>query len=108
MHVHYHYRTPASLHPANPNGSEIDFLIIGPDIGIVVLEVKGSYVSYKSGNFYSYVRNKGKNIKITNPFDQIIANHSAIGDLYYQKYRKTLRKHICISWGLFYQKQRLI
>jgi thymidine kinase len=58
---------------------EADFIIVHPDMGILVLEVKGGAVIYKSdqGKWFSQDRN-GNNFEIKDPVEQGRKNHYEI------------------------------
>ena len=63
-------------HLSKIRGSDIDVLIIAPDIGLFTIEVKGKYQIDDSGNFqFNY---SGDEWKISqSPYDQIDGNWQA-------------------------------
>ncbi|HKP54941.1 MAG TPA: NERD domain-containing protein [Chloroflexia bacterium] len=63
------------------NDGEIDFLIIHPDLGVLVLEVKGGRIRVEgpSGHWYTIDKHDQEHL-IKNPFDQATKNLHALRD----------------------------
>ena len=94
-HVHYSYRIPSGLHPKNPNGSEVDFIIIGESIWIILLEVKGGGIFLNRGKFFTTNR-AGTTSEIQNPFNQINNNWGAFRKYYSESLQRTIRKNLLL------------
>ena len=72
--------------------NEIDFLILAPNVGIFVFEIKGGkIISNPNGEFYSINKNK-EYIEIT-PFKQAKENYYALSDLVGSLYDATTNKY---------------
>lgn len=97
-----------------------DFLVFVPELGILVLEVKGSKIQIHNSGFESLNRRKNSWEKIKDPFKQSLDNcYSLIQDKSFNSMSKKLRKRILITWGVVfpemaswnftteYQEQRL-
>lgn len=63
------------------NNFEIDFLILAPNVGIFIFEIKGGLIQYIPGeNFYSINRSSGEKYKIK-PFEQGIDNYYSLNNI---------------------------
>ncbi len=61
---------------------ETDFIVVVPDHGLLVLEVKGGTIEYEPGaHEFFRVHDRGARDKIQNPFDQASRNLYAIRDM---------------------------
>lgn len=58
---------------------EVDFIIISPDAGILVIEVKGGGIIRDKEKFYSIDRNENR-YEIKNPYEQALNNKNKIID----------------------------
>ena len=66
-----------------PN-SEIDFLILAPEVGIFVFEIKGGTIEYKNGTIYQYNRSNNES-HTCDPFRQSKRNFYTLKDYIYEK-----------------------
>lgn len=61
---------------------ETDFIVLHPDHGLLVLEVKGGTIEYDPANHLFFrVHDRGGREQIQNPFDQAARNLYAIRDM---------------------------
>src|ERR1700693_3991049 len=67
----HHFVKWQSLRRGRQGDGEADFVLIHPQRGIVVLEVKGGSIDVADGSWFSVSRYGSRN-EIKNPFDQAI------------------------------------
>lgn len=61
-----------------PSDGEIDFVILHPKMGILLLEVKGGIIGRDQNNLWYSFRKDGARVDIKNPFEQIKDNKYAL------------------------------
>jgi hypothetical protein len=87
-------------HPSKIEG-EIDVIVFGEDIGIVLLEVKGSNVRSLDGNWSAFNRGNNNWVEIQDPFNQIrdasYAFRNEVKFLF-----NNFRVNPLISWGCIF------
>jgi DNA replication protein DnaC len=81
------------------NQGEIDFMVLAPSLGIIVLEVKGSKIKKDSeGCYHCYNRGSNSWEQIQNPFKQAEENAFSLMNILSETTR-ILRKKPLITWG---------
>lgn len=61
-----------------PSDGEIDFVILHPKMGILLLEVKGGIIGRDENNAWYSIRRDGSHVDIKNPFEQVKDNKYAL------------------------------
>ena len=61
-----------------PSDGEIDFIILHPKMGILLLEVKGGIIGRDENNSWYSIRKDGSRADIKNPFEQVKENKYAL------------------------------
>ena len=77
--VFYSMHWQGHSHNWGINEGEADFIIVHPDMGIIILEIKGGGITYdaSTGEWFSQSRD-GRTHRITDPIDQGRRNHYEI------------------------------
>lgn len=74
-----------------PSDGEIDFVILHPQLGVLLIEVKGGIIGRDQNNLWYSFRKDGSRVDIKNPFEQVKDNKYAfikkIGSLPNWQYR---------------------
>jgi hypothetical protein len=99
-HIHYSLNLNENVHLRNPQGSDIDFLVINEEYGFMCIEVKGSSVRMNEGDFQQFNHASGTWVNTKDPFGQIKANHASMMKLF--KQYKDIRKRPLFSWCVIF------
>lgn len=65
---------------APPADGEADFVILHPNMGVLVLEVKGGTIGFDSNHGWYSIRRDGLEVNIKDPFSQVRRNKYALRD----------------------------
>ena len=81
---------------------EADYLLFNPNLGFIVIEVKGGVISVKDGLFYSQNTRTFEVSPLKDPFGQAETSMYHIRDYYVQKARSAPNAHQLLKDGRFF------